>query len=78
MLLHENIDADPEIFGEASGLVRSEALVRLRISLRTPAGLLAFGSRDPERFGPSQATELLNFLARVLEHCIRTWLRLPE
>ena len=34
--------------------------------------------RDPDSFGPEQATELLFFLAKVLENTIRAWLDLPE
>jgi uncharacterized protein YigA (DUF484 family) len=41
-------------------------------------GLLALGSRVEGRFDPSQGTELLGFLARILELCIRTWLELPR
>jgi uncharacterized protein YigA (DUF484 family) len=39
-----------------------------------PAGLLGFGTRHPGYFNAGQGTELLTFLARVLEHCIRQWL----
>jgi uncharacterized protein YigA (DUF484 family) len=73
-------DADPEesVFGGAATLVRSDALVRLAVGSTTPAGLLAFGTRHPGFFNGNQGTELLTFLARVLEHCIRGWLDLPE
>ena len=40
--------------------------------------VLAFGSRERTRFHSGQATELLQFLARVLEKLIRVWLDLPE
>lgn len=66
------------LYGAAAGLVRSEALLRLRPSARAPMGLLALGSRVESRFDPSQGTELLGFLARTLELCIRTWLELPR
>jgi uncharacterized protein YigA (DUF484 family) len=39
---------------------------------------MCFGSRDPEAFGPDMQTELLFFLAKVLENTIRAWLDLPE
>jgi uncharacterized protein len=73
-------DADPEesVFGGAASLVRSDALVRLAVGSTTPAGLIAFGTRHPGFFNGSQGTELLTFLAHVLEHCIRGWLDLPE
>ena len=41
-------------------------------------GLIAFGTRHPGFFNGNQGPELLTFLARVLEHCIRGWLDLPE
>jgi len=78
VLLRDNVRASREIFGPGSRLVRSEALMRLKISRRTPPGLLALGSRRPDKFQPSQPTELLGFLARALEHNIRAWLNLPD
>lgn len=77
VMLANDIPPDPAVFGPAAGLVRSQALARLRASRRSPAGLLALGSRDPEKFHPGQATELLCFLARALERLIRGWLHLP-
>lgn len=75
--LDADIDGDPEIYGPAAGLVRSQALVKLHVSSETPAGLLAFGSRDPQMFHPGQGTELILFLARVVERAIVAWLDLP-
>lgn len=65
-------------FGPAAGLIRSEALIRLRISPMTPEGMLAIGSRRPDFFKPSHGTELLTFLGHTVEHCIRAWLDLPR
>lgn len=75
------IDDEPgsvAVFDGAAGLVRSVAYARLRISPRTPPGMLALGSRSPGSFNPSQGTELLGFLASVLSLSIRSWLDLPE
>lgn len=66
------------LYGAGAPLVRSEALLRLRPSAHSPTGLLALGSRHEGRFDASQGTELLGFLARILELCIRTWLGLPR
>ena len=66
----------PEIYGAAAALVQSEALIRLRPGADVPAGMLALGSRHEGRFDPYQGTELLGYLGRTLEHCIRTWLGL--
>lgn len=77
IVLRTDIVGDPAIFGAAAGLVQSDALIRLSISGATPAALLALGARDAEHFRPGQGTELLNFLARVVEISIRGWLNLP-
>ena len=78
VLLRDNVRASREIFGPGSRLVRSEALMRLKVSRATPPGLLALGSRRPDKFQPGQPTELLSFVARMLEHNIRAWLSLPD
>ena len=66
------------LFGAACELVTSQALIRLSISRMTPPALLALGSRRAEQFHEGQRTELLTFLARALERCIRAWLNLPS
>ena len=78
LALRGDIAGDPDLFAGGAPLVRSDALVRLSISPATPPVLLAFGSRDPHRFDSGQATELIDFLASVLEHVIRIWLHLPD
>ena len=78
VLLRSDVVGDPALFGApAAGLVRSDALVRLRVSPAAPVGLLALGARKPGVFHPGQGTELLTFLAQVVEHSIRAWLDLP-
>ena len=77
-ILRGHMTGDPKVYGEAAGLVRSEALVRLQISPATPPAMLAFGSRDPEKFHPGQAVELMAFLAAALESVVRGWLTLPD
>lgn len=77
-LLRPEVAGDPELFGAAAGLVRSDALVRLDIAKAAPPTLLAFGSRQPDHFHPGQGTELIGFLSRVLEISIRAWLDLPD
>lgn len=66
------------VFGSATGLVQSSALLRLRFGAKGPTGVLALGSRNDDMFHPGQGTELLSFLARVVELCVRAWLDLPE
>lgn len=76
--LRDNVSGDRRIFGETAGLVRSDALLRLVVREKAPPALLALGSREPRRFHPGQGTELLAFLANVMEHSICTWLDLPR
>ncbi len=78
LMLRGKTKGDPMIFGAAAGLVASEALIRLDISPATPAALLALGSRRPDQFQQGQGTELLSFLAGVLEQCIGAWLDLRD
>ncbi|MGF7173243.1 DUF484 family protein [Azospirillum doebereinerae] len=77
VVLNRDIQGDPEIYGPGAGLVRSEALIRIHVSSETPEGMLAFGSREPDTFHTGQGTELVGFLARVVERVIRGWLELP-
>lgn len=78
VLLRDDVDGDPEIFGGCAELVRSDALLRLHISSAAPHGLIAFGTRHPGYFHPGQATELLTFLGKIIEFGIRSWLDLPQ
>ena len=75
--LQGDITGDEALFGAGAGLVRSQALVRLNVSTGAPPCLLALGSREPDMFHAGMRTELISFLARVLERCIRSWLNLP-
>jgi uncharacterized protein len=77
VLLFEEIEGDPMLFGDGAGLVRSAALLRLRVSAKSPAGLLAIGTRTPGKFHVAQGTELLHFLGRTVAIAIAQWLDLP-
>lgn len=65
---------DRQVFGRAGARVRSMAFMRLSFGVGHPAGLLALGAADRDGFHPGQATDLLSYLARVLEQCVRRWL----
>ncbi|MFD2265471.1 DUF484 family protein [Lacibacterium aquatile] len=79
ILLRSDISGDVRIFGEAaSGLVRSDALIRMKIGEGAPPALLALGARRPGIFHPGQGTELIAFLAQTIELTLRAWLDLPE
>jgi uncharacterized protein YigA (DUF484 family) len=76
-LLQSDISGIEVIYGGAYTLVRSQALLRVDISMDTPPAILAFGSRDPHMFDDGQATDMVAFLARVVERAFRSWLNLP-
>jgi uncharacterized protein YigA (DUF484 family) len=78
VLLLTETEGDPALFGSGAGLVRSAALLRLKVSPQAPAGLLAIGARKPGKFHASQGTELLGFLAKSLAVVIAGWLDLPS
>lgn len=69
--LSEQMPGDPLIFGDGAGLVESSALVRLDPEGDAPAGVLALGSRHNRTFHSGQGTELITFLAHVVETCVR-------
>jgi uncharacterized protein YigA (DUF484 family) len=72
--LCEEMPGDPALFGDGAGLVMSSAVVRLAPGAPCPPGALALGSRHGRTFHAGQATELITFLARVLERCVRRFL----
>jgi uncharacterized protein YigA (DUF484 family) len=69
--LNEEMPGDPALFGAGAGLVASSALVRLAATGNCPPGLLVLGSRHGCTFHAGQGTELITFLARVVESGIR-------
>lgn len=76
MLLRDKVQGEPAIYGSGAALVRSDAVIRLAIGDAVPAAVLAMASRGEDRFHSAQGTELLSFLARVLEISFRRWLNL--
>jgi uncharacterized protein YigA (DUF484 family) len=61
------------LFGERAHEVQSMAMVRLAIGETSRQGLIAFGSTDPEGFTPDMGSELVTFLARVVERTAERW-----
>lgn len=78
VLLQSEISGIEAIYGGGATLVQSQALLRVDISMDTPPAILAFGSRDPHMFEDGQGTDLVVFLAGVVERCFRHWLDLPQ
>jgi uncharacterized protein len=74
VLYEADMTGDPALFGGGAGLVRSQALLRLRFGRESPTGLLCIGTRKPGRFHPGLGTELLGFLARVVGIAVGLWL----
>jgi uncharacterized protein YigA (DUF484 family) len=74
VIYEADVAGDPALFGGAAGLVRSQALLRLRFGRETPIGLLCIGTRKSGRFHPGLGTELLGFLARIVGISIGLWL----
>jgi uncharacterized protein YigA (DUF484 family) len=75
--LAANVRGSRGLYGHLAEDVNSEALVRLDFSPASPPGLLALGGYEGEQFHPDQAVDLLEFLARIMERCVRQWLDLP-
>ncbi|MDB5446898.1 MAG: hypothetical protein JWQ97_2215 [Phenylobacterium sp.] len=61
------------LFGERAESVRSMAMVRMAIWEPSCQGLLAFGSGDAQGFTPDMGSELVAFLARVVERTAERW-----
>ena len=53
--------------------IASVAMVRMAIWEPARQGLLAFGSTDPQGFTPEMGSELVAFLARVVERTAERW-----
>ncbi|MFT3974500.1 MAG: DUF484 family protein [Amaricoccus sp.] len=60
-----------DVYGAHAGRVQSEALLRLDLGPTGPVGVLALGAGDARRFNADQGTDLLAFLAGVLERTLR-------
>jgi uncharacterized protein YigA (DUF484 family) len=59
-----------QVFVDCSGLIESFAFIKLNLAQTGRQAILAFGVRHKDRFSPSQGTELLAFLGRVVEACL--------
>ncbi len=72
-VLRPSVDAEAAVYGDLAGLVRSDALVRIDPGHGIPPGLLALAARVEGTFEPDMAMDLLVFLAKVMENCVRRW-----
>lgn len=71
LALYREFCDDGTVFGAAAGLVSSASFVRMQPGGALPDGVLALGSRSAGTFHPGQGTELLRFLAQIVEICLR-------
>jgi uncharacterized protein YigA (DUF484 family) len=62
------------LYGEETGLARSEALIELDLGEGGQRGLLAFGSEEARRFSPDHGTDLVAFLGGVVARGLRRFL----
>ncbi|MBI1170215.1 DUF484 family protein [bacterium] len=74
VVLRQVRPASDAIYGDRSGWIRSEALLRLDLGAGRLPGLLALGAEDPHQFKPTHGTDLLAFFAGVFERVMRKWL----
>jgi uncharacterized protein YigA (DUF484 family) len=61
------------LFGDQADQVASTAMVRLALWSPAREAVLVFGSSDPIGFLPQMGTELVSFLARVVERTAERW-----
>lgn len=61
------------LFGDRAETIASMAMVRMAIWEPSRQGLLAFGSADPQGFTEDMGSELVAFLARVVERTAERW-----
>ncbi len=63
------------LFGAKAPMIESVALARLSLWRPERRGVMAFGSVDPDAFTPDMGSELVTFLARVVEQAAERWPR---
>ena len=61
------------LFGDAAERVQSVALVRVEFWMPMRRGLLAYGSSNPDHYRRGMATEMIDFLAGVVERTVERW-----
>ena len=69
-----NVGQGHPLFGPASSLIRSEALIRIDAEAPLPAGLLVLGQRSSQALEGRHGSELMQFLGRSIAAIMRRWL----
>jgi uncharacterized protein YigA (DUF484 family) len=76
IVLRPATEDDRAVFDARMTRVHSVAMMRLGFGPHAPAGLFALGAASTDGFDARQGTDLLGFLAHVLQLRIRRWLSL--
>jgi len=66
--------ANDVLYGDRTGWIRSEALMKLDFGKGRLPGMLVLGAEDPHQFKSTHGTDLLAFFAGVFERTMRRWL----
>lgn len=74
--MRPNVDAEARIFGPHTFKVESAAIARISLPRMDTIGVLGFGSARAGTWDEEDGTEVLNFLARVVERCLQNWMML--
>lgn len=74
VVLRQVLPTSDQLYGETTGYIRSEALMRLDFGKGRLPGMLIMGAEDPHQFKPTHGTDLLAFFAGVFERTMRRWL----
>ena len=69
-----NVEQGHPLFGPASTLIRSEALIRIEAGAPLPTGLLVLGQRSSQSLDGRHGSELMMFLGRSIAAIMRRWL----
>lgn len=73
-LLRRTTADDRSLFPAEAGDIGSVAVMPIALSRAQPPALLALGAARADGYHAGQATDLLTFLARVTEGCLKRWM----
>ncbi len=74
VVLRQVQPASDVIYGDKTGWIRSEALMKLDFGAGRLPGMLCLGAEDPHQFKSTHGTDLLAFFGGVFERTMRRWL----
>jgi uncharacterized protein len=66
------------LFGDLGPIVGSVALVRLNVGAGLRQGVLAFAGVEADAFSADMGSDLVTFLARVVERTAERWILSPQ